>query len=773
MRCYKMGKKKILSFLLAMSIALSGGLCGCSKEESSSDSEAKSTSETDKDKKSIEKKENDESSETVSKSTLNKIYTDYLNQQRLCKISKDFRILEPGTAKENPNGLADAVKYDFDGDKIDELVTFTFERNTQNGEDIRIDFLKISNGKLNVADSKYLTEILEINTAEGNIKDNTIYFNDIVSMQLVTSEYQDALYFGFVLSNENNIFEPNPPREYMKSMSVFTIEDSKISPCMIAGTYQNYSVRGNQPDQGVLYASLLPPSIRDTTEDLGTCIVDENKLKESPNADYIRTASEDIIAEVNQDVKEKGYYTLYSNIISTIELNYCVTGGLYNSSVSAYSALLNEFGLDLEYVNYGEEDDFECTAQFVSKNQSKVKKILEIDAVRGYTKGYESSNYYEDSFIASQLTLSSDLEELIGNDSPFTEPFSDEIALYEDILRYPHYYHEVWDAVQALNEERQYLICSDYSIADINNDGKYELIMPSYSDSSSIMVLMTIVLPDGTIRNISESGHPYIYDNGIVVVDENGGAYNPIHYIEIESGKSWTSCDQKQEDGSCISAIFTDDGSTDEKLLGEEADKKMAELRSGKLLVPDYVRHDLYDSIDEIEVTRDASEIEYTWRDMYKEAFEGIGAGIDSWDNARASIMYIDDDDIPEILIENRAYDDYAYIYTIKNNKVYQYDASINGYRVDMGNYKEKGNMFYIDWRYASGDGGGCDVYTVENGMTQKEVNLEEYDGKHFIDGEEVAEAEYNAKWDEIQKNMNTEPVMISYNELMQQLSGE
>lgn len=78
-------------------------------------------------------------------------------------------------------------------------MTFTFEKNSTNGEDIRIDLLKIDDGKAVLSDSKYLTDILDMDFLYPPQKGNTIYYSDLSELQIVQSEYNGQLYFGVLL----------------------------------------------------------------------------------------------------------------------------------------------------------------------------------------------------------------------------------------------------------------------------------------------------------------------------------------------------------------------------------------------------------------------------------------------------------------------------------------------------------------------------------------------------------------------------------------------
>lgn len=638
--------KKIFAGVAALILSMSGVLCGCDANKNTDSDKNSSPSSSKSDSVSADNEK--EESSVGDFSLTDKIYKDYLSQQKLCTISKNFKILEAGTARDNPNGLAGAVKFDFDGDKTDELVTFTFEKNSTNGEDIRVDLLKVSGDTLTVADSKYLTEMLEINDIEYGVVSNTIFFSKDISMEIVTSEYNDALYFGTLLSYDGYVESPGATEPYLKSLNIFTVDDDHIVPCTIAGTYMKYSTIQRSEYEGVLYATLLPPSIRDTSE-FSECKVAEDRLPEF-NYDYAYKKSAEIADEINSFNRDKSTYTLFADVNSPFVTDYYVEGGLYDSGASAYTALLNEFGLDIEFNNIIEYDDFECTARFVPKNQSTLKTILEIDAVRGYTEGNVLSSD-DNLFMGSRLTLSSDLETILNNDNLFTEPFADELALYEDILRYPYYYLEIWDTYAQLSNGSP-LIGFSYCIADVNRDDKYEMVITSYADSNQLPLHCSVIMPDLTTIDIDGQGETKFFDNGVVSVTEVGGAMSPVHYYDINTNTSWTANDVRQEDMEYIRAIWQDYGDT--RLEGTEAEKKEQELSNGNILLLNEVYYSLYSNVfSELIVVEDISEITYTWQKAYLSAideFKEIGNAPYGTEYEYA-LLYIDADDIPELYI--------------------------------------------------------------------------------------------------------------------------
>lgn len=563
--------KKIFAVVSALSLMISGVLCGCNADKDT-ESDEKSSSSSSKSNSASTDNEKEESS-TKDVSSKDKIYTDYLSKQKLCTISKNFKILEAGTARDNPNGLAGAVKHDFDGDKVDDLVTFTFEKNSTNGEDIRVDLLKVSGNKLTVADSKYLTELADLSSQP---KKNTIYFDWTATAEIITSEYNDNLYFGCLFSEACDEF--NRGGDSFGGFGVFTIENDKI-------TEQSVGYTESALDCEVI-AKLLPPSSRNTADTEG--LVDaENR----------------IIA--------------YSGTVNGEEK------GLYASADEAVSAMLNEFGLNMQF-KYDDESSTHSDADpdyhWISKNGSTLKTILCTEYLMSYQSDNSFMNGYDNYYAGIKLVLNSDLETLLGNDTPFTEPFADELALYEDILKYPYYYHEIWDTYAQLSNGSP-LIGFNYCIADINRDDKYELIITSYADSNQLPLHCSVIMPDLTTTDIDGQGETRFLDNGIVSVTEVGGAMSPVHYYDINTNTSWTANDVRQEDMKYIRSIWQDNG--DICLEGAEAEKKEQELSNGSLLMLNEVFYNLYsDNFSELIIVEDINEITYTWQKAYLSAID-------------------------------------------------------------------------------------------------------------------------------------------------------
>lgn len=615
--------KKFFAGVMALSLMISGVLCGCNADKDT-ESDEKSSSSSSKSKSVSTDNEKEESS-AKDASLTDKIYTDYLSQQKLCKISKNFKILEAGTARDNPNGLAGAVKHDFDGDKVDELVTFTFEKNSTNGEDIRIDLLKIDDGKAVLSDNKYLTDILDMDFLYPYQKGNTIYYSDLSELQIVQSEYNGQLYFGVLLKEADYL---GGLSSFNTKYSVFTIKDNKIESEAVGAVI-------NDAVFNISYARQIPPSISDMELSDTACIIDD-KISQSPEM------AEQEKKRIDEMTVDQEKYNLFTDSHS-FDGSYQIKGGAYESKSQAFSAMLNEFGLDIDDA-YNQNH-----YNFVSKNQSEIKMIIQMEQLRPF----DGSGVME--YLGTKLTLDSDLEELLGNDSPFREPFADELALYEDILKYPYYYHEIWDTYAQLSNG-SLLIGFNYCIADINRDDKYELIITSYADSDQLPLHCSVIMPDLTTIDIDGQGETRFLDNGIVSVTEVGGAMSPVHYYDINTNISWTANDVRQEDMKYIRSIWQDNG--DICLEGAEAEKKEQELSNGSLLMLNEVFYNLYsDNFSELIIVEDINEITYTWQKAYLSAideFKVVGNAPYGTEYEYA-LLYIDDDEIPELYIIDRA----------------------------------------------------------------------------------------------------------------------
>ena len=720
--------KKVIAGIVALT--LSAGFCGCSnspEDDISGDTVVSDSS--DSKEKSDKKKDNTFNVMSV----LDNIYADYIKQQKLCTISKDFKILEAGTARDNPNGLAGAVKYDFDGDKIDELVTFTFERNSSNGEDIRIDLMKINDGKAEVADSKYITDILDMDFLYDSQKGNTIYYSDTSELQIVQSAYNGQMYFGVLLKEADLLGGLSLTNT---KYSVFTVKDNKFELQAVGAVI-------DEAGRNVSYAKKLPPSISDMVLEDTACVIDD---KISRSSEMAKTAKADI-DEITVD-NEK--YNLFTDSYA-FDASYKITGGAYESKAQSFSAMLNEFGLDIDYVINQNQYNF------VSKNQSEIKTLIQIEQLRPFDR----SGVME--YLGVKLTLDSDLEKLSENDSPFKEPFADEIALYEDIMRYPYYYHEIWDTYVNSDDLK-----IKYFVADIDGDDYKELIITG--NKNDTVYNLSIVRNDLAVYEKDWHGTLNIYNNGLITITEGGTMYSPVHYYNFKDDSQWISCNQKQSDSTYISAIWEgeDISENGENFEGEEADAKISELCSGTRLMPEFNRYhiDNYKNFEGIVFVDDVSEIEYSWQTAYINQIEEKSAKEDM----KYSLIYIDNDDIPELIVGDPIDSRNGGVYTYHNGD--SVELTYLTLRCNMDRYIEKNNIFavYFWWM----DEEGYYIYEMKNGtLNQTDTFLIKHtaDGNIYtINDKEVTESEYNETYD-VRSADFSEVTYCTYDEIMEKLS--
>lgn len=741
-----MRKKKMVSVCLALSLLLTGVLCGCGKEKKEEAKENVSSVETD-----------DSSGKSVieniadSTSLTDKIYADYLKEQRLCTISKGFRIIEPGVAKDNPNGLAGAVKYDFDGDKTDELVTFTFERNTQNGEDIRIDYINVTTDGTEVADSKYLTELVDLEDIYNDHIENTIYFSDTSVVEIVTSEYNDKMYFGCIVGETHDL---DGLDTVYTACSVFSVDNNELK-IMSSMVYDYY------PISSMIYADVLPPVF-------GENYKSEKLIATKEDSSFAK----DTIEKINSCTADKGKELLYANY-NSLEAKH---GSVYTESVSpgntktliqsVFSNMLNEFGLDV--VNNLFETDTDKTENSIYFDLAYNEKVRRIIHTKQVLSCIENDEY-----VGVELSLSSDLEEIIGNDSPYSEPFADELALYEDILRYPHYYRDVWDDFHELCNDRESHIYPYYCVADINKDNKYEMILTAGTDSSSYVNHVSIVLPDGSVKSYEPCGEVSFYDSGALTIRESG-AYAPVNYYNIKDDSHWASCPQKQEDYTYINSIWNENDTSDnrESYSGDEADKKIAELCSGSRIVPEFNSYSLYypDNFKDLVVVEDTSDITYTWQKAYILEINNFikDFDIDNTD-CKYSLIYIDDDEIPELYIFDTKYGR-SKTYTYFDGKCSMISESgsmransLNGYIEKSGKFITYGSGGIYYWEYV--------VNLLSDGNVSESERLSYEEGVYYCNGDEISEDDFNKKL-ESYTSQYTEITYFTYDEIIEQLNN-
>ena len=206
---------------------------------------------------------------------------------------------------------------------------------------------------------------------------------------------------------------------------------------------------------------------------------------------------------------------------------------------------------------------------------------------------------------------------------------------------------------------------------------------------------------------------------------------------------------------------------TGETIQGETADKKEEELSSGALLYPKWTDYDVYNAKDTKIVVLEKEDIEYNWRNAYLKLVEDMET---SGTLSRCALLYIDNDDIPELYIVP-SYTDCGKIYSFHNGKLIE-NTSFNadGYSLDY--YVERkgklcGRMIPI--------GGIHLLYQEYKNGEFKDILYASCTGYETWDGTindiEVTEQEYNSQVDAVDERENATPIVLkSYQEIVLEL---
>lgn len=718
--------KKGLCCLLAL-MMLSATACGekpeSEAEQESNESTAESAAETD-----TKKDEADAPSTDA-------LYQDYLSKQTLCTVSKSFRIPEAGTPRDNPNGLAAAVRYDFDGDQTDELVTFTFERNQKGGEDLRVDLLKAKGTTLETADSFFLTEIADMSNINKEQKPDTIYFCEHATLEVVTAEKDGKLYFG-VITGEAEPLDRVP--ESYNAINVFTVEKDAFT--------QKASAFAMYPEGMVaLTAGILPPSLADKTPTDGAA-----KIVSAPIQAYADTVKE-IVDAFSVDA---GKCNLYIDAFA-MDGSYVIEGGLFSSEEEAFSGLLNEFGLDTEKTT-----PF-CSFSFVAANQADVRTIIRFEQAKPIAYNQPSE------YAGIRVTLCSDLEGILGNDSLFELEYADETAYYKELLLYPYYYPEIWE---------QYIdqigfTTFQYAVADLNQDGKKEMLVIVLQGIEPMQYFA--VFPDKTILYMdSKISYPNVYDNGFLSTNSVGYLYKPeeISIMDLQAKKVWNCMAVSDK----VYLYEGDDPST--TITAEESDEMIRKMQEGTLLNLSYTSYDMYhpEYVGEVAVTEDTDSLKYGYQKAYLDAiayYQGIAV---EPDGLQCALFDLNGDGVPEFYVGDP--------YATRQGSIYTFSGTgytelwTTGFREIVSKYNPKKAIIEID--YGAGFLGNelCrSFYRLSNDnstLISERGMSESQDGTYMIDGTPCSKNEFDEALKECTDGMQ-DIVFESVSDMKKRLQSE
>lgn len=355
-----------------------------------------------------------------------------------------------------------------------------------------------------------------------------------------------------------------------------------------------------------------------------------------------------------------------------------------------------------------------------------------------------------------------EVETSVGNDESVVSEESEdesEIELYEDILKNPYSHTAIIDPSSTSFNNHSYFI------ADINSDNKYELVIKDETkvEDYDPYGVLTIVNADKEVIKWEYSNTPDFHADGIISYGRVATHF-PQYFVNINSGDLWEAGSFQVGNGdSYKSERELTNKVTGETIQGETADKKEEELSSGALLYPKWTDYDVYNAKDTKIVVLEKEDIEYNWRNAYLKLIEDMET---SENLSGCALLYIDNDDIPELYIVP-SYSDCGKMYSFYNGKLIE-NTSFNsgGYSLDYyvertgklcGRMIPVGGIHLLYQEYQNGEFKDI-LYASSTG----------YDNWHgTINDVEVTEQEYNSQVDAVEERDNATPIVLkSYQEI-------
>lgn len=173
-------------------------------------------------------------------------------------------------------------------------------------------------------------------------------------------------------------------------------------------------------------------------------------------------------------------------------------------------------------------------------------------------------------------------------------------------------------------------------------------------------------------------------------------------------------------------------------------------------------------------IQSDSGEWKGLYFDYLEESFDYGGAGLDKELDLKYALIYVDDDDVPELLVNTGSPMGGFMILTIAGDQVKETMFLREG-----GFYKERGGLFHN----SDGSGGMAfdRMYQLEDGEFQEILNgewsyMEEGNEKYYLEGEEVTMEEYNAALDEYYAEGSWIPIdglsYLTYSELCETIGN-
>lgn len=296
-----------------------------------------------------------------------------------------------------------------------------------------------------------------------------------------------------------------------------------------------------------------------------------------------------------------------------------------------------------------------------------------------------------------------------------------ELDLYEDILKNPNAHTAIIDP-----DSRNYNSYT-YCIADINDDGKYELVLKSENKEGSYdpYGVLTVVKADGKVYKWEFSNTPEFYANGIV-----GYSHVSTHFtqsfLDINSGDMWNAY---TDYGHETAVRVIENIVTGEIIEGSTENEKEKQLSSGAVIKPKWTAYSWYDAEDMEIVVSEKKDIEYSWKDAYSEYVQKIE---DSGHPVEVALIYIDNDEIPELVTSESPV--HYTVCSFSDGKINVVDAEgrFEGYIPKKGIYgisaitfSEGEDRFFKEYRFDSGKKEQlhnlkCNVMGMDGGVPSK-----------------------------------------------------
>ena len=332
-----------------------------------------------------------------------------------------------------------------------------------------------------------------------------------------------------------------------------------------------------------------------------------------------------------------------------------------------------------------------------------------------------------------------------------------ELDLYEDILKNPNAHTAIIDP-----DSRNYNSYT-YCIADINDDGKYELVLKSENKEGSYdpYGVLTVVKADGKVYKWEFSNTPEFYANGIV-----GYSHVSTHFtqsfLDINSGDMWNAY---TDYGHETAVRVIENIVTGEIIEGSTENEKEKQLSSGAVIKPKWTAYSWYDAEDMEIVVSEKKDIEYSWENAYLEIINTEN----EYDSlSEYALIYLDKDDIPELYVDCGKFSDMGRLYSFHNGKlITDTDFNDGGYKLEY--YVERtgklcgriipiGGLHMIFQEYNDGE-----FKTII-----KSSNLGHEDWDASINDIAVSEEEYTAQINAVNESDRATPLSLkSYQDIM------